>query len=116
VGPIVVFLVLVLLGPLAFAGIAAWRFRHRVPGQRWGWERVVFAALVWVLVTVLAWLPLGLFVFIMAHRPEGTNPWTSAPILLLGLPLYAGAEFLVCRWAARRDTSVHRELSGAHDD
>jgi sterol desaturase/sphingolipid hydroxylase (fatty acid hydroxylase superfamily) len=101
VDPNGVFLVLALLGLLGLVAVAIRRFKRRTPGERWGWERVAFAALIWILATVLLGLPLGMLAFTAAHGPAGTNPWTVAPALLFPLPLYAVVEILLCRWAAR---------------
>ena len=89
-------------------GIAFWRYRRRARGPRWGWERVVFAVLIWVVVTVIAGSPLGLLAFTVAHGGPDANPWTAAPLLLLALPVYAVAELLICRWAARDDSAAQR--------
>jgi hypothetical protein len=107
VHPIAVFFLLVIVGPVALVSVALWRFRRRIPGQRWGWERVAFAALVWVLATVVLGAAIGLHAFILAHRYGwDTSPWTAAPILLLALPFYALTEVLLCRWAMRPDPSA----------
>ncbi len=101
--PFGLFFILALLGLAALTGVAIWRYRRHDRGER-GWKRVVFAALVWILATVVLGLPLGLLAFLLAHGPPDTNPWTAAPILLLSLPAYALVEFLLCRWAARDDS------------
>lgn len=102
--PLDLFLLLAGLGLLSLASVAARRFRRRAHGRRWGWERVAFAALVWLLVTVLVGSALGFHAFTMAHAPPDANPWTATPFLLIALPIYAVAELVLSRWAARSDS------------
>jgi hypothetical protein len=100
-GPLEMFIALALLGLIWLIAVGVQRFRRRIAGERWGWERVAFAALLWVLVTVLAMSALGLHAVVMGHSPPGTNPWTATPLLLIPLPVYAAAGVFLCRWAAR---------------
>ena len=88
-----------------FGLLIAQTIRHLVqrdPATAGAWRRTVFAALMWILITVVASTPLGIHAMLMAHADPRANPWLAAPLLLLPLPLHLGAGVWLYRWAMRR--------------
>jgi hypothetical protein len=71
------------------------------PAAAGGWRRFAFAALMWILITVGAAIPLVIHTMLMAHGPVDANPWRAAPLLLVALPIHAGVGIWLYRWAVR---------------
>ena len=99
--PLVLF-AFVAFGVFALLIAQAARFLiHRDPTTPGAWRRTIFAALMWVLITVAAATPLGVHAMLMAHSDPRANPWLAAPLLLLALPIHFGIGVWLYRWAMR---------------
>ena len=87
-----------------FGLLVAQAIRHlgaRDATNRGTWRRMVFAALMWILATAAASIPLGVHAMLMAHADPRANPWLAAPILLLALPVHLAIGVWLYRWAAK---------------
>jgi hypothetical protein len=99
--PIVVF-AFVALGVFGLlVALAVRQLAYPDPAAPGAWRRFVFAALMWILITLAAAIPLVIHTMLMAHGPVDTNPWLAAPLLLVALPIHAGLGIWLYRWAMR---------------